>query len=188
MELQRWVSVVLSCASFDIGSIYLVWFSLVASRESKSFFPINPRGKQPVVFNWLFLSHMPISEPIMVAKGIPWPDWLRPRFQSAQQWLSFAGNRGAGNHRRCFPRGKSRCGYQEDQFSSVQLLHCVQLFATPWTSASPTPRACSNSCPLSCWCHPTISSSVVSFSLCCPLPSFPASECFPMSQFFTLGG
>ena len=51
---------------------------------------------------------------------------------------------------------------------------------------SPAPRACSNSCPLSQWCHPTISSSVVPFSFC--LQSFPASESFQMSQFFTSGG
>ena len=51
---------------------------------------------------------------------------------------------------------------------------------------SPTPRACSNSCPLSQWCHPTISSSVVPFSSC--LQSFPASGSFPMSQFFAWGG
>ena len=50
---------------------------------------------------------------------------------------------------------------------------------------SPTPRACSNSCPSSWWCHPTISSSVVPFSSC--LQSFPASGSFPMSQFFTSG-
>ena len=47
---------------------------------------------------------------------------------------------------------------------------------------SPTPRAYSNSCPLSQWCHPTISSSVVPFSFC--LQSFPASGSFQMSQFF----
>ena len=51
---------------------------------------------------------------------------------------------------------------------------------------SPTPRACSNSCPLSWWCHPTISSSVVPFSP--HLQSFPASGSFLMSQFFTSGG
>ena len=50
---------------------------------------------------------------------------------------------------------------------------------------SSTPRAHSNSCPLSRWCHPTISSSVVPFSSC--LQSFPASESFPMSQLFTSG-
>ena len=51
---------------------------------------------------------------------------------------------------------------------------------------SPTPRACSDSCPLSRWCHPTISSSVIPFSSC--LQSFPASESFPVSQFFASGG
>ena len=51
---------------------------------------------------------------------------------------------------------------------------------------SPTPGACSNSCPSTRWCHPTISPSVVPFSSC--LQSFPASGSFPMSQFFTSGG
>ena len=51
---------------------------------------------------------------------------------------------------------------------------------------SPTPRAYSNSCPLSRWCHPTISSSVDPCSSC--LQSFPASGSFQMSQFFTSGG
>ena len=50
---------------------------------------------------------------------------------------------------------------------------------------SPSPRACSNSCPLSLWCHPAISSSVIPFSSC--LQSFPVSGSFPMSQFFTSG-
>ena len=51
---------------------------------------------------------------------------------------------------------------------------------------SPTPGVYSESCPLSQWCHPTISSSVVPFSSC--LQSFPASGSFQMSQFFTSGG
>ena len=49
-----------------------------------------------------------------------------------------------------------------------------------------TPRAYSSSCPLSRWCHPTISSPVISFSSC--LQSFPVSGSFPMSQFFASGG
>ena len=49
-----------------------------------------------------------------------------------------------------------------------------------------SPRACSNSCPLSPWCHPTIWYSVVPFSFC--LLSFPTSASFPMSLFFTSGG
>ena len=51
---------------------------------------------------------------------------------------------------------------------------------------SPTPRAYSNSCPLSQWCHPIISSFIIPFSSC--LHSFPAPGSFPMSQFFTSGG
>jgi len=51
---------------------------------------------------------------------------------------------------------------------------------------SPTPGACSNSCPLSQWCHPTISSSIVPFSSC--LQSFSASGFFPSSHFFPSGG
>ena len=51
---------------------------------------------------------------------------------------------------------------------------------------SPTPGACSNSCPLSQWCHPTISSSVVHLSSC--LQNTPTSGSFPMSHFFTSDG
>ena len=64
--------------------------------------------------------------------------------------------------------------------------------ATPWTAArqppwpSPTPWACSNSCPLSRWRHPTVSSSVVPVSS--RLQSFPASGSFQMSQLFTSDG
>ena len=77
-------------------------------------------------------------------------------------------------------------------FSSVQLLSRVQLFTTYGLQhirlpcPSPTPRACSNSCPSNQWCHPTISSSVVLFSSC--LQSSPASRLFPMSQFLVSGG
>ena len=50
---------------------------------------------------------------------------------------------------------------------------------------SPTPGVHPNPCPLSRWCHPTISSSAIPFSSC--LWSFPASGSFPMSQLFTSG-
>ena len=64
------------------------------------------------------------------------------------------------------------------KFGSVQLSHSVMSDSvTPWTARppcpSPTPGACSNTCPLSRWCHPTISSSVIPFSPC--LQSFPAA-------------
>ena len=77
--------------------------------------------------------------------------------------------------------------------SSVQFSRSVvsgslwphELQHTKLPRATLSPRACSNSCPLSWWCHPTISSSVTPFS--CP-QSFPASESFPMSWFFASGG
>ena len=62
--------------------------------------------------------------------------------------------------------------------------HRLQLTRRPCPSLSP--GACSNSCPLSQWYHPTISSSAAPFSSC--PQSFPASGSFPVSQFFTSGG
>ena len=67
---------------------------------------------------------------------------------------------------------------------SLPLPHGLQHTRLPCPSL--TPGACSNSCYLSCWCHPTTSSSVVPFSSC--PQSFPASESFPISQFFSSGG
>ena len=57
---------------------------------------------------------------------------------------------------------------------------------TRFPCLSPSPRASSSSCPLSRWCHPTISSSAVPFSSC--PQSLPVSESFPMSRLFTAGG
>ena len=62
--------------------------------------------------------------------------------------------------------------------------HGLQHAGLPFPS--PTPEAYSNSFLLSWWCHPSISSSVVPFSCC--LQSFPASETFQMTQFFTSDG
>ena len=79
-------------------------------------------------------------------------------------------------------------------FRSVQFSHSI-MSDSLWPHGqqharlpcpSPTPRACSNSCPLSRWCHLTISSSIIPFSSC--LKSFPASGSFPMSQFFASDG
>ena len=75
--------------------------------------------------------------------------------------------------------------------SPVQSLSSVQLFATHEPQhartpcPSPTTRVYLNSCPSSEWCHPTISSSVVSFSSCSQ--SFPASGSFQTSQLFASG-
>ena len=62
--------------------------------------------------------------------------------------------------------------------------HRLQHARLPYPS--PSPGACSNSCPLSQWCHPTISSSVIPFSFC--PQSFLASGSVPMSQLFASDG
>ena len=98
------------------------------------------------------------------------------------------------------PRERWRWGYEVSktwdtevmsQFSSVAQLcqtlcdpHRLQHTRLP--CPSPTPGGCSNSCPLSQWCHPTISSSAIPFSS--RLQSFPASGSFPVSQLFISGG
>ena len=74
---------------------------------------------------------------------------------------------------------------------SVQSLGCARLWPHGLQHArlpcpSPIPRACWNSCALSHWCHPTISSSVVPFSSY--LQSFPVSGSFPVSQLFAWDG
>ena len=83
--------------------------------------------------------------------------------------------------------------HDKPQFNSVQFSHSVMSdsfqphglqHARP-PCPSPTPRVYSNSCPLSWWCHPTISSSVIPFSS--RLQSFPASGSFQISQLFASG-
>jgi len=75
---------------------------------------------------------------------------------------------------------------------AVQSFSCVRLFVTPWTVAfqasclSLSPGICSNSFPLSGWCHPAISCSVIPFSS--SLQSFPGTGSFPMSKLFASGG
>ena len=90
--------------------------------------------------------------------------------------------------------------YANFQFSWVQLLSRVWLFMTPWIAARQASlsitnswsslklmsRVHSNLCPLSRWCHPAISSSVIPFCSC--PQSFPESGSFPMSQLFTWDG
>ena len=75
------------------------------------------------------------------------------------------------------------------QFSHLVMSDSLRLHGLLHTRPpcpSPIPEACSNSCPLSRWCHPTISSSGVHLSSC--LQCFPASGSFLMSQFFSSSG
>ena len=80
-------------------------------------------------------------------------------------------------------------GFNSVQFSHSVVSNSLQPHGPQHTRPpcpSPTPGIYPSSCPLSRWCHPTISSSVVPFSSC--LQSFPASGSFQMSQLFTSGG
>ena len=108
------------------------------------------------------------------------------------QWESLGAGR-AGEE--TIPReGQKRPEATLPTLSSFQFSHSVvsdsfqpyELHHARLPCPSPTPGAWSNSCPLSWWCHPTISFSVIPFSSC--LQSFPASGSFPMSQFFPTGG
>ena len=76
------------------------------------------------------------------------------------------------------------CCCSVTQYRATLRSHGLQHARLP--CPSPSPRACSNSCPSSQWCHPTISSSVIPFSSC--LQSFPVSGSFPISQLFASGG
>ena len=90
---------------------------------------------------------------------------------------------------------KDTCSLEEKLWSASVQFSCSVMSNSLWPHGlqqarppclSLTPGACLNSCSLSRWCHPAISSSVVPFST--HLQSFPASGSFPLSQFFTSGG
>ena len=98
------------------------------------------------------------------------------------------------------PDGKISCGFHhvEPQLPWL-VVHCFSVAKLCPTLCDPmdcsiwgfpvlhcSPKICSNSCPLSWWCYPIISSSVAAFSSC--LPSFPASWSFPMSSLLISGG
>ena len=81
------------------------------------------------------------------------------------------------------------CTFSSAQFSCSVMSNSLRphgLLHTRLPCPSPTPGAYSNSCPLSWWCHPVISSSFIPFSSL--LQSFPALGSFQMSQFFPSGG
>ena len=91
-----------------------------------------------------------------------------------------------------FIRSWSQASWIFSLVQSVQSLNRAWLFATPWNAYSrplcplPTARIYLNSCALSQWCHPTISSFFVTISS--HFQSFPVSGSFQMSQFFASGG
>ena len=96
--------------------------------------------------------------------------------QVSQNIMHFTKNKWIHKHKKQFRSVTQSCPTLRPQGLQHARLPCP----------SPAPRAYSNSCPLSQWCHPTISSSIVPFSSC--LQFFPASGYFPRSQFFASGG
>ena len=82
--------------------------------------------------------------------------------------------------------GKTGCRVYGVQSLSYLTLRPHGLQHARLPCPSPSPRVCSDSCPSSQWCYPTISSSVIPFSSC--LQAFPASGSFPKTWLFTSGG
>ena len=116
--------------------------------------------------------------------------WTLRREPWINLFIPYAATQGAPEmvlrHRPCYHQAQTP-GFSSVQFSRSVMCeslrpHGLQHARLP--CPSPTPGAHSNSCPLSRWCHPTISSSIVPFS---HLQSFPASGTFPISQFFASG-
>ena len=99
-----------------------------------------------------------------------------------------------GSPRKVRKGNKMTSPQSKQVFSSVQFSHSVvsdslrslELQHARPPCLSPTPGVHPNSHPLSWWCHPAISSSVIPFSSC--PQSLPASESFPVSQLFSWGG
>jgi len=109
--------------------------------------------------------------------------WQRG-MKEQNRWAARIGSMSVKGH---YNPGKAILGIVQFSHSVVSdslLPHGLQHSRLP--CPSPIPRACSNLCPSSQWCHPATSSSVISFSSC--LQSCPASGPFPVSQFFASGG
>ena len=110
-----------------------------------------------------------VSESHLVVSDSLWPHGLY------SPWNSLGQDTGVG---------QSVSQFSRSVVSNSLRPHELQHARPPCPSS--TPRVYSNPCPLSWWCHPTISSSVVPFSFC--PQSIPESGSFPKSQLFTSGG
>ena len=190
--------IVPNCNCIPLEGILLIW-SLLRGWQPTQRGPQNPRGSSRPFPKGLCA---PIScSLIMQSTNIQYlPQYLnKPSFL---EWVAIPFSRGSsdpgiepGSPAMQADSLLSHQGSPKHHiyiFSSVQSLSHIWLSATQWTAVHQPSLSLtnswvySNSCPLSQWCHPTISSSVIPFSS--HLQSFPASESFQMSQFFTSGG
>ena len=115
--------------------------------------------------SYLFHKFVHLDTPHLFCPLLPSPLW-KPPFYSLYLWYLF-----------CFLL------FSRKSCLTLQL-HGLQHTSLPCYSLSP--RVCSNSCPLSWWCHLSSASSATPFSFC--LQYLPASGSFPISQFFASGG
>ena len=155
------------------------WFLRVEFSLSVMSDPFRPHGLQHA------RPHCPSLTPRVDSNSCLLSRWCHPTISSSVVPFS--------SHLQSFPASGSfpmvLCLFS--QFSSVTqlcLTLCDPMNRTQHTRPpcpSPTPRAYSNPCPLSQWCHPAIWSSVVPFSSC--LQSLPASWSFLVSQLFIWG-
>ena len=106
-----------------------------------------------------------------------WRSWIRLQWESHE---AFTEENNLDNYYVAYTTFMFSCSVMSDSLWP----HGLQHASLP--CPSPSPSACSNSCPLSWWYHPTTSSSVVPFSSW--LQSFSGSESFPMNHLFTSGG
>ena len=123
---------------------------------------------------------------LMFYRGAEEGNWRRQ--EEADRLIRAWGKGRSGMHKPpwSFAHGKDCASIQFSRSVMSNSLQLHELQHTRIPCPSPTPGACSNTCPSSRWCHPAISTSVITFSSC--LQSLPASGSLPMSQFFTSGG
>ena len=137
--------------------------TLESPLDCKEIKPVNSKGNQ----SWIFIG---TTDADAEAPTL-WPpdkNWLIGKYSDAVKI-----------------EGRKRRGWQRMRWlNGIHWLHGLQHARLPCPSQFP--RDCSNSCPFSRWCYPTISLSVVPFSSC--PQSLPASGSFPMSQFFASVG
>ena len=119
-------------------------------------------------------------------KPVNRPSWWKGKFAlfwMPATWVEGGRHLSKGRHAPS-PASRGSVRFSCSVVSNSFWLHRLQHARLP--CPSPTPEAGSNSCPLSQWYHPIISSSVISFFSC--LQSFPALGSFPVSQFFASSG